>query len=97
MKIIQVMDKRWNLWQDEEANENAAASAGKLDKSVNNGNNGNESIDKDDSMNKESAGGAGAGTSETDYAKLEEIAFNKLLQSDISPIKHKVKKSTTKN
>lgn len=113
MKIIQCMDKRWNLWQPADetttsaielssnattgASTTATVSAGEAINT--NGNSTAASTDVNGGNKNESAVATDnkdtttttTGTAETDYAKLEEAAFGKLMYSECPPIKHRVK------
>lgn len=102
MKIVECMDKRWNLWQpksgDDEstATTTTAASEPASNTEVTNQTNGSSELNKSvgdenaatTTESKESPVKA-AQAGDTDYAKLEDMAFTKLVPTDAQTIKHK--------
>ena len=103
MKIVECMDKRWNLWQPKSGDEDStattttAASEPASNTEVTNQTNGSSELNKSvgdenaatTTESKESPVKA-AQAGDTDYAKLEDMAFTKLVPTDAQTIKHKV-------
>jgi hypothetical protein len=82
MKIVQNMDKKWNLWQD--------SSVSSEDASANEETNQDKINQNEDENNKKSEENTSATTtSESDTAKLEEEAFGKLKPNAPLFISHK--------
>lgn len=85
MKIVQNMDKKWNLWQDS----SSTSSEDLINNEETNQDKNNQVEDENNKKSEENNTATTAATAESDAAKLEEEAFGKLKPNSPLYLSHK--------